>query len=55
MAKLKKGSRLACAPCGREVIVDCCGVSEATIYCCGSPMKKGKVKAAKKASGKKKS
>lgn len=42
MAKtnLRKGSRLVCVPCGREVIVDCCGASEAIIWCCGKPMKK---------------
>ncbi len=38
--KLKKGSRLVCIPCGREVIVDCCGASATTIWCCGKPMRK---------------
>lgn len=46
MDKMKKGDKLACAPCGREVVVDCCGLSTATIWCCGKPMKKKK--AAKK-------
>lgn len=50
MAKLKKGERLACVPCGTEVVVDSCGVSEATIWCCGKPMKKrSKAKSKKKA------
>jgi len=26
-AKMKKGQRLVCVPCGRAVTVDCCGVS----------------------------
>ncbi len=42
MAKtnLKKGSKLVCVSCGREVIIDCCGASARTIWCCGKPMKK---------------
>ena len=42
MAKknMKKGQRLACIPCGREVIVGSCGTSARTIWCCGKPMKK---------------
>lgn len=38
MAKPKKGQRMVCVPCGREVIVDCCGMSESTVWCCGQPM-----------------
>ena len=38
MAELKKGQKLACEPCGREVIVDACGASETTIWCCNQPM-----------------
>jgi hypothetical protein len=38
--KINKGSRLVCVPCGREVIIDCCGASETTTWCCGKPMKK---------------
>jgi len=38
MAKLKKGMRLACVPCGRRVVVDACGASTQTIWCCGKPM-----------------
>lgn len=51
MAKLKKGDKLMCVPCGREVVVDSCGVSEATLWCCGKPMKKkDKAKSVKKGS-----
>ena len=54
MAKVKRGDRLSCVPCGREVVVYCCGVSEKVIWCCGSPMKKTtKKKAAKKTAKKK--
>ncbi len=38
MAKLKKGAKLACVPCGREIVVDACGISEQTVWCCGKPM-----------------
>jgi len=38
MAKLKKGMRLACVPCGRQVVVSACGVSARTVWCCGKPM-----------------
>ncbi len=38
MAHLKKGARLTCTPCGREVVVNACGVSVQTIWCCGKPM-----------------
>jgi len=37
--KLKRGSKLVCVPCGREVVVDDWGASEKTIWCCGEPMK----------------
>jgi hypothetical protein len=49
--KVKKRQKLVCVPCGREVIVDCCGTSARTIWCCGKPMKKGS--AAKKKAKKK--
>ncbi len=54
MAKVKKGSRLVCVPCGREVIVDACGISQQTIWCCGKPMFSKKT-SSKKSSGRKKS
>jgi len=48
MEKIKKGQKLYCSPCGREVIVDACGVSKSTLWCCDQPMKlkakKSKVK-----------
>ena len=42
MAKLKKGMRLACVPCGRQVVVDACGLSIQTVWCCGKPMVSGR-------------
>jgi len=54
MAKVKKGSRLVCVPCGREVIVDACGISEQTIWCCGKPMAHRKA-SSRKSSGRKRS
>ncbi len=53
MAKLKKGQKLVCIPCGRQVAIDCCGVSERTIWCCGRPMAKKAKKVAKKKKSKK--
>lgn len=51
MAKMKKGSRLVCVPCGREVIVDACGISQQTIWCCGKPMAHRRKTSSKKSSG----
>ena len=51
MAKLKKGQKLLCVPCGRQVVVNSAGISRTTIWCCGKPMGKGKKK---KAASKKK-
>ena len=48
MAKLEKGQRLVCEPCGREVVVDMCGCSESTTWCCNQPMTPGAKKKAKK-------
>lgn len=53
MAKLKKGQKLACVPCGREVVIDSCGASARTIWCCGRPMAKKSRKTAKKKKSKK--
>jgi len=39
-AKVRKGEKLICVPCGRQVTVDCCGISQRTIWCCGKAMKK---------------
>lgn len=50
---VKKGDKLVCVPCGRKVVVDCCGISESAIWCCGKPMaKKSKVVKKKKAAKK---
>ena len=38
MAKMRKGQRLVCQPCGREVVVDACGISGRTLWCCDKPM-----------------
>ena len=48
MAKMRKGQKLACVPCGREVVVNSCGVSRSTIWCCGRPMASKKKTAKKK-------
>ncbi|MFA5114805.1 MAG: hypothetical protein WC469_01905 [Candidatus Omnitrophota bacterium] len=53
MAKLKKGQKLTCIPCGRQVIVDACGISRRTIWCCGKPMSP-KSKSKSKSSSRKK-
>ena len=55
-AKAKKGSKLVCIPCGREVVIDNYGLSGSTLWCCGKAMskktpalvKKTKAKLAKK-------
>ncbi|TAM43109.1 hypothetical protein EPN54_00650 [bacterium] len=52
MAKHKKGQKLVCVPCGRRIVIDACGASETTIWCCGKPMQK-KAKAKAKAKAKK--
>ncbi len=49
MAKIKKGAKLMCVPCGREVMVTNSGISEAIIWCCRKPMKKKASSKAKKA------
>lgn len=49
MGKIKKGQKLVCVPCGREVVVDSCGISESTLWCCGKPMRPKAKKAVKKA------
>jgi hypothetical protein len=54
MGKLKRGQRMSCVPCGREVVIDVCGASEATIWCCGQPMRPKTKKIAKKKVSKKK-
>ena len=49
MANLKKGSKLVCSPCGREVVVSSAGISRTTLWCCGKPMiSKSKAKTTKR-------
>ncbi|OGW40287.1 MAG: hypothetical protein A2Y97_09220 [Nitrospirae bacterium RBG_13_39_12] len=38
MAKLKKGQKMVCVPCAREVVISSAGVSRTTLWCCGRPM-----------------
>lgn len=48
MAKIKRGEKLLCVPCGREVTVSFAGIAQTTLWCCGRPMKKSKIKSIKK-------
>jgi len=48
MEKLKKGEKLSCVPCGRQIVVDSCGLSTETLWCCGRPMRKKSKASAKK-------
>jgi len=52
MAKLKRGQKLVCFPCSREVTISSAGVSRTTVWCCGKPMQQ-KAKTAKKRAPKK--
>ena len=52
MAKIKKGAKLMCVPCGREVMVTNAGISEAIIWCCRKPMKKKTATLAKRTKAK---
>jgi hypothetical protein len=38
MAKLRKGQKLVCVPCGREVLINSSGISRTTLWCCGRAM-----------------
>jgi len=38
--KIKKGTKLLCVLCGREVIISDYGISDSILLCCGRPMKK---------------
>jgi hypothetical protein len=40
MAKMKKGDKFVCVPCGKEIEVGIAGVCDTTLWCCGRPMKK---------------
>lgn len=54
MAKYRNGQKLKCEPCGREVVIDDCGASSASIWCCGRPMRIGRSRKAAKATASKK-
>lgn len=41
-AKVKKGQKLVCVLCAREVVISNWGISSRSLWCCGKPMKKGK-------------
>jgi hypothetical protein len=55
MAKLKRGQKLVCVPCSREVEISSAGISRTTLWCCGRPMQpKAKTASRKKTAPKKK-
>jgi hypothetical protein len=54
MAKLKKGQKMVCIPCAREVVISSAGVSRTTLWCCGRPMQQKSKAAVKKKPAKKK-
>ena len=39
-AKVNKGAKLVCIPCGRQIVISDAGISRTTIWCCGKPMAK---------------
>ena len=47
--KIKKGEKLLCIWCDREVVVSNCGISGSTLLCCGRPMIKKNSSLEKKA------
>ena len=54
MAKLKRGQKLVCVPCSREIVISSAGVSRTTLWCCGRPMQqKAKTVSKKKTTSKK--
>ena len=53
MAKLKRGQKMVCIACAREVIISNTGVSRTTLWCCGKPMQQKAKAAAKKKTPKK--
>lgn len=34
-----KQQTMVCAECGRELVIDECGIAASTMFCCGQPMK----------------
>ena len=53
MAKPRKGQKLVCVPCAREITISSAGISRTTLWCCGRAMKP-KSKVSKKAKTSKK-
>jgi len=53
MAKYKSGQKLMCEPCGREIVVDSCGLSATSVWCCGKPMKESGARRSTKHTAKK--
>ena len=53
MAKLKRGQKMVCIPCAREVIISNAGVSRTTLWCCGRPMQQKAKTTSKKKTTKK--
>jgi hypothetical protein len=53
MAKLKRGQKMVCVPCAREVVISNAGVSRTTLWCCGRPMVQKAKAAPKKKTAKK--
>lgn len=53
MANLKRGQKIVCVPCGREVVISNLGVSRTTLWCCGRPMKQKAKATSKKKTSKK--
>jgi hypothetical protein len=47
MPKLKRGQKMVCIPCAREVVISNAGTSRTTLWCCGRPMQQ-KAKATSK-------
>jgi hypothetical protein len=50
--KVKKGVKLLCVVCGREIIISDWGISDSILLCCGKPMKKKSPSLAKKVKAK---
>jgi len=51
---MRKGQKLMCVPCGREIVVSSSGISRTTLWCCGRPMKSPGTAKKKKTVSKKK-
>jgi len=54
MPKLKRGQKMVCIPCAREVVISSAGTARTTLWCCGRPMQQKAKTTAKKKTVKKK-